>query len=110
LCNRLSWYLNINKDIRESNFNPLVHYLLFGKNEGRLGHPRTTTESSYNIDEGNSPFQNKPNGFTQIDNNKSYNLGKDLLISEMLPDDAEKTIDEIMEKIRIEIAKNNDIQ
>ena len=30
-----SWYLNTNSDIKDAAVNPLVHYILFGKSEGR---------------------------------------------------------------------------
>ncbi len=41
-----SYYLEMNPDIREDGFNPLVHYLLFGREEGRAAWPSSLNETS----------------------------------------------------------------
>lgn len=45
------WYLEVNNDVKKADINPFVHYILYGRKEGRL--PNKTfdlkTKDSYNV-------------------------------------------------------------
>ncbi len=36
-----AWYLNVNPDVKAAGLNPLYHYILFGRNDGRLPTPKS---------------------------------------------------------------------
>jgi len=44
-----NYYLRRYPDVKRSNVNPLVHYVLHGKTEGRFPNQKAETDSPYNL-------------------------------------------------------------